>query len=255
MLENEISDYWYEDFFQGINCEIWEKAIPAEVTTQEIDFILSEFNLPQGQHILDIPCGFGRHSIGIANRGFKVTGIDISQTFIEGLTQKVNSEKLDINIIHADILSVQLKEKFSGAVCLGNSFGYFNFDRMKLFVEKISSWLKTGSKFIINSGMIAESILSNFLHYSKNKTYSFGDITMDVTNVYHVEDSYMVSNLLYTKDGKTQEHSYKHYVFTLGEVKRLLNLYGLSTIATYSSTSKSAYKLGDQQVYIVAEKI
>ena len=50
---------------------------------------------------------------------------------------------------------------------------------------------------------------------------------MEVTNVYHVEDSYMVSNLLYTKEGNTEEHSFKHYVFTLGEVKRLLKSCGL----------------------------
>lgn len=253
-MANEISDNWYEDFFQGINCETWEKAIPAEVTKQEVDFLLSEFDLQQGQHILDIPCGFGRHAVELAKRGFSITGIDISQTFIQGLTEKINSERIDIKAIQADILSVQLNEKFSGAVCMGNSFGYFNFDRMKLFVEKVASWLDTGAKFIINSGMIAESILPNLVHYSKNKTYTIGDITMDVTNVYHVEDSYIVSNLLYTKDGKTEEHSYKHYVFTLGEVKRLLKLYGLHTIATYSSTSKEAYKLGDHQVYIVAIK-
>ncbi|MEO6837961.1 MAG: hypothetical protein ABI185_06210 [Ginsengibacter sp.] len=77
---------------------------------------------------------------------------------------------------------------------------------------------------------------------------------MDVTNVYHVEDSYMVSNLLYTKEDKTEEHSYKHYVFTLGGVKRLLKLYGLHTIATYRSTFREAYKIGDQQVYIVNQK-
>lgn len=102
--------------------------------------------------------------------------------------------------------------------------------------------------------MIAESILSNFLNYSKNKSYNVGNITMEVTNIYNVEDSYMISNLLYTKENKTEEHSFKHYVFTLGEVKRLLKLYGLSTIATYSSTSKEEYNLGDQQVYIVAKK-
>ena len=253
-MANEVSDNWYEDFFQGINCDFWEKAIPGEVTKQEVDFLLSEFNLSQGQHILDIPCGFGRHAIGFAKRGFNVTGIDISSTFIQGLTEKINSERLNIKVIQADILTVQLNEKFSGAVCMGNSFGYFNFDRMKLFVEKVSSSLETGSKFIVNSGMIAESILPNLAHYSENKTYTFGDITMEVTNVYHVENSFLVSNLLYTKEGKKEEHSYKHYVFTLGEVKRLLKSYDLNTIATFGSTSKEVYKLGDQQVYIVAQK-
>ncbi len=241
-MVKEISDNWYEDFFQGINCELWEKAIPSDWTMQEIDFLVSELNLQKGQHILDIPCGFGRHAIELSKRGFNVTGIDISGTFIKGLTEKIISEKLNIKAIHADILTIQLNEKFSGAVCLGNSFGYFNIDKMKLFVEKVSSSLETGSKFIINSGMIAESILPNFINYKKNNSYTVGNITMDVTNIYNVEDSYMISNLLYTKEGNTEEHSFKHYVFTLGEVKRLLKLYGLSTIATYSSPSKVEYK-------------
>ena len=253
-MTSQISDNWYEDFFQGINCEIWEKAIPASMTKQEIDFLLSELNLQTGQHLLDIPCGFGRHAIELSNLGFNITGVDISGTFIEKLNKKILSEKLNIKAIKADILTIQLNEKFSGAVCLGNSFGYFNIDKMKIFVEKVSSSLETGSKFIINSGMIAESILPNFVKYSENKTYTVGNITMEITNVYHVEDSFMISNLLYTQNGRTEEHSFKHYVFTLGEVKRLLKLYGLNTIATYNSTSKEAYKLGDQQVYIVAEK-
>ncbi|MBS1948102.1 MAG: methyltransferase domain-containing protein [Bacteroidetes bacterium] len=251
---DEVGDNWYECFFQGINCEIWENAFPTYVTEQEVDFLLSELHLQQGQHILDMPCGFGRHAMEFSRRGFHVTGIDISETFINGLAEKIVLGKLNINAVHADILAIQLNEKFSGAVCLGNSFGYFNMDKMKLFVEKVSSSLETGSNFIINSGMIAESILPNLLNYSKNKTYKVGNITMDVTNVYHVEDSYMISNLLYSKEGKTEEYSLKHYVFTLGEIKRLLKLYGLSTLATYSSTTKEEYKLGDQQVYIIAKK-
>src|SRR5689334_12909661 len=253
-MTKEISDNWYEDFFRGINCEIWENAIPPEVTKQEVDFLISELNLEQGQHILDVPCGFGRHSIELSKRGFNITGVDISQTFVESLTEKINSDKLNIKVIRGNIPSIPLNEKFSGAICLGNSFGYFSFDKMKVFVEKVSSSLETGSKFIINSGMVAESILPNFLHYSKNETYTFGNITMKVSNIYNVKDSYVVSDLHYMKEGKAEEHSFKHYVFTLGEIKRLLKLYRLIITATYSSVSREEYKPGDQQVYIVAEK-
>lgn len=161
---------------------------------------------------------------------------------------------MNIEAIQVDILTVQLSEKFAGAICLANSFGYFNFSRMKIFVEKVSSCLEKGSKFIINSGMIAESILPNLLNYSKNRIYTVGNITMEVFNKYRIEDSYLISNILYTKEGKSDEHSFKHYVFTLSEVSRLLNLYDLKIIATYSSTSKEQYNLGDKQVYIVAIK-
>ncbi|MES2795552.1 MAG: class I SAM-dependent methyltransferase, partial [Bacteroidota bacterium] len=227
---NEISDNWYEDFFKGINCELWENAIPADVTKQEVEFLLSELNLKKGQRILDIPCGFGRHSIEFAQKGFSITGVDISETFIKGLTEKIISEKLNIKAIQADILTIQLNEKYSGAVCLGNSFGYFNLEKMKLFVEKVAANLETGAKFIINSGMIAESILPNFANYSTNKSYTVGHITMEVTNIYNAENSFMNSHLLYTKEGQTEEHSFKHYVFTLGEINRLLKLYGLNIV-------------------------
>lgn len=253
-MTNKISDTWYETFFQGINCELWEKAVSPEWTKQEVDFLIGELNLKQEQSLLDIPCGFGRHSIEFAKRGFNVTGIDISQTFIAGLTEKIKSNKLNITALQADILSMQLTQKFSGAICMGNSFGYFNFERMKSFVEKVSSSLEIGAKFIINSGMIAESVLPNFSSY-QNKSYTVENITMIVTNIYNVEDSYMISNLLLSKEGKSEEHSFKHFVFTLGEVKRLLKLVGLKTIATYGSLSKEEYKLGDQQIYIVAEKV
>lgn len=51
----------------------------------------------------------------------------------------------------------------------GNIFGYFNIDKMKVFVEKVAASHETGAKFIINSGKIAESILPNPLNYLKKQ--------------------------------------------------------------------------------------
>lgn len=249
-----VEDNWYEDFFHGITCEIWEKAMPAEWTAQEVSFIINELEVQPGDNILDIPCGFGRHAIELAKRGFNVTGIDISPTFLKSLNEQVITGNLTIKTIEANILDMQLDEKFSGAICLGNSFGYFDFDKMNVFIQKVSASLVSGARFIINSGMIAESILPNFLNYAKNKTYTVENITMDVTNTYYPEDSYMTSELLYTKEGNTESHAYKHYVFTLGEIKRLLKHHGFSIIAAYSSVEKAVYNIGDQQVYIVAQK-
>jgi len=248
---NTVKDNWYETFFQGINCELWEKAVSPEWTVKETDFLVGGLNVKQGQRLLDIPCGFGRHSIELANRGYKLTGVDISETFLQHLNNKIKSESLAIEAIQGDILTMNLKGVYAGAFCLGNSFGYFNFDSMHIFVEKVSACLETGARFIINSGMVAESILPNF---SKNKSFTAGNITMDVENIYDAENSCMSSVLRYTKEGRTEEHMFKHYVFTLGEIKRLLKLYGLKTIGTYSSTDKKEYSLGDGQVYIVAQK-
>jgi ubiquinone/menaquinone biosynthesis C-methylase UbiE len=38
---------------------------------------------PDGGDLLDVPCGFGRHSIPLAEAGYRVTGVDRSQALID----------------------------------------------------------------------------------------------------------------------------------------------------------------------------
>jgi cyclopropane fatty-acyl-phospholipid synthase-like methyltransferase len=77
----KVSDNWYEDFFKGINCELWEKAVPKEWTVAEVEFIAEALGMKPGENVLDVPCGFGRHSVELAKRGYRVTGIDITSTY------------------------------------------------------------------------------------------------------------------------------------------------------------------------------
>jgi len=250
-MSNTISDNWYEHFFQGINCELWEKVISPEWTEAEVIFLTEVLQIKPGDHVLDIPCGTGRHSSELARKGFTLTSIDISKEFIVKLRQKVKRENLPIRILLENILTVEIPGSFDGAYCLGNSFGYFDMTCMKTFVAKVSDCLKPGGRFVIHSGLVAESILP---HIPQGETYTVADITMKINNVYVPEEGYMVSHLHYTQQGKSEDHSFKHYVFTLSEIRRLLDSVDLKTIAVHNSTNKEPYRLGDQQLYLVAEK-
>jgi cyclopropane fatty-acyl-phospholipid synthase-like methyltransferase len=141
---------------------MWEKAGTKEWTDAEVAFILDVLNVPKGSNILDVPCGTGRHSIELAKKGFQVTAIDISTEFINGLRKKVDEQHLEIDVIHANIVMHEITGMFDGAICLGNSFGYFQFEDMQAFVQKVASVLKPGAKWIINSGLAAESFLAKF---------------------------------------------------------------------------------------------
>src|SRR4051812_31850957 len=105
-MNNVIPDNWYETFFQGINCEMWQKAGTKEWTDAEVAFLISVFNLSKGSKILDLPCGTGRHSLELAVQGYNMTAIDISAEFINSLKAKVAIQNLPIEIIHANILSL-----------------------------------------------------------------------------------------------------------------------------------------------------
>ena len=250
-MENKVQDNWYESFFSGINCEMWERAIPEDLSAEEAGFLIEMMGVEKGAAILDLPCGYGRLAIPLAGKGFEVTGIDISEQFLKGLNRKIKEEELSIRTICGNILKLDINGKYDGAYCMGNSFGYFDFDDMNRFVKKVTDSLKPGARFIINSGMVAESILP---HFPPEKTYILGDLTMQIKNEYNVEDSYMVSHLSYSKNDDSENHSYKHYVYTIGEIKRILGSHGLSIIALYKNYNKEPYTLGDQQLNLVCEK-
>ncbi|MDQ6890541.1 MAG: class I SAM-dependent methyltransferase [Bacteroidota bacterium] len=251
-MNTTIPDNWYETFFSGINCEMWEKAPSRELTNAEVAFIEDVLNLSEGNHILDIPCGTGRHSIELAKHGFQLTAVDISNEFINGLKKKVAEQQLNIEIIHANILSLKLSKAFDGAFTLGNSFGYFPFADMEKFVETVSLHLRQGGKWIINTGLIAESFLAKFI---KEKKYELDGLTMEINNDYDEWNSCLLTTLTYTKNGKQEVHQFKHHVYTVAELIRLLNRFDLKTIALYNSTDKKGYRLGDEQLFLVAEKI
>ena len=246
-----IPDNLYETFFSGINCEMWEKAATPDWTNAEVEFKKNVCNLPVGASILDMPCGTGRHSVRLSAQGFQLTAVDISETFIAGLRKKADEQHLNIKIIQGNILSLYINGLFDGAFCFGNSFGYFDYEGMKTFVQNVSSSLKTGAKWIINSGLLAESFLNKFV---TENVYQPEGFTMHVHNNYDVWNSCLLTTLTYTKNGETEVHCFKHYVYTVAGLIRLLQKFNLKTIALYSSTDKTEYNLGDAQVYLVAEK-
>lgn len=250
-MSRTIQNEWYIDFFAGLNCEMWKRAASDEWTEREVEFLLEVLKCPPGGHLLDLPCGFGRHTIELAERGYQMTGIDLSTEYVQSLRLRVEDEKLPVKVLLGDMLTTRLDSSFDGAYCCGNSFGYVDYGGMNAFVGNVSAALKSGARFVINSGMIAESILPNF---PKTGHYELGDLTMDINNIHVMEEGCMATELTYTKGEHSETHAFKHYIYTLTEVKRLLATHGLRTIDVYNSTDMGTYQLGDQQIYLVAEK-
>jgi len=216
----------------------------------EEQFIKTLINSTTG-NLLDIPCGNGRHSIALAKESFAVTGIDIAEEYIISLRHTANEMNLPITTIHADMLEYNLTGAFDFALCLGNSFSYFDYYKLLQFATKVSGALKQGGIFLVQTGAIAESILPAV---QQKDWIAVDDILFLSERLYHADSSVLQSNYRIIKQGLTEYKTAYHYVFTLAEIRRLLTAAGFSEIAQYSGLDKSPYKFGDRQAYIVARK-
>jgi len=143
---------WYEELFENYS-ENYEKEHFTEGTIGESDFIEKEINSDKSLTILDIGCGTGRHSLELARRGYRVTGIDLSVSMISRAKSLAADENLDIKFFVRDARRINFHASFDLAImiCEG-AFPLMETDEMNFSIIKNAySSLKPEGKFIFTT--------------------------------------------------------------------------------------------------------
>jgi SAM-dependent methyltransferase len=107
---------WIE-FFDNHAPE-YEKNIFVKNTASEIKFIVEELNLPKGKFILDMGCGTGRHSVGLAGQGYKMTGVDWSSGMLNEAKKAAMKADVEIELVCEDAKMYRAPGRFDAAICL-----------------------------------------------------------------------------------------------------------------------------------------
>ena len=204
-------------FYQSAYKNIWKHVFPEKITLAEIDYLQQATGLKPGDHVLDLMCGYGRHSIELARKGFLVTAVDSLSDYVQEIKQKVKDEKLSLKIIEADVLKLQLAEEFDLVICMGNSLSIFNYADTLKILEKVHTFLKPGGKFIFHSLMITEVVIKNF---QEKSWHYIGDYRLLSDSKYLLRPTRIENELIMiNREGKTEEQKLVEYVFSFAEWK------------------------------------
>lgn len=110
--------------FFDAHSSIYDENIFTKNTLYEVDFLLEELQLAPGARILDIGCGTGRHSIELAKRGYRMTGLDISTGMLAQAQAKAAAAGVAVEWVHGDATSFSFATPFDAIFCLcEGSFG------------------------------------------------------------------------------------------------------------------------------------
>ena len=258
-----IPSNWYENFFSGLALDLWRKAISPEQTKAEADFITDSLGCPAGAHLLDVPCGNGRLSFELARRGYRVTGVDISDEFIAEARSLIAAGSWDpspdadgtdatprIEFILGDMRFIEGDAIYDGAYCFGNSFGYLEYSDMEMFLNRVARALKPGARFVIETGMAAESILAKF---EPESLHQIEDIQTTIREQYLAEESCIDSEYIFERDGKVEIGKAKHWIYTVAEIRRMLEKSGFVVKNIDGSLDRKPYELGSTELFVTAE--
>ena len=128
---------WFKDLYDQFRMETNFGKVSDNETSADIDFICDVLKLKKGDKVLDLFCGFGRHSIELAKRGYFPTAIDYNQIYLE-LGKKLCQGMINIpNFIQGDVRSINYGENYNAAIIMFNSFGYLSDSEDKLILGKI----------------------------------------------------------------------------------------------------------------------
>ena len=108
---------WYEALFENYGKK-YDKECFTHGTLGECDFIEAELKYDKSLKILDIGCGTGRHTIEMTNRGYRVTGIDLSANMLKRAEEKAAEQGLSIDFLKMDAGNLPFKNEFDVAVML-----------------------------------------------------------------------------------------------------------------------------------------
>lgn len=143
---------WHEDD------RFWEQTAPFlfserrwTAAPEEVGKIIALLDLGPAASVLDLCCGPGRHSLGLARRGFRVIGVDRTAAYLKEARRHAQAEGLEIEFVEEDMRSFRRPDAFDAAIDLFTSFGFFeDFKEDKQVLENIYTSLKPGGKLLLD---------------------------------------------------------------------------------------------------------
>jgi SAM-dependent methyltransferase len=208
--------------------------------TKYVDSLITQF-CSQTKSILELGCGTGIHALQLAEKGYKVEGIDLSETMLHRALERQSESPIAISerlsFLEGDIRTYESALKFDTVISLFHVISYMttNEDLNQAFTT-VKKHLKPHGIFIFDCwhgpGVLndkpvsrTKSFENELVSIKRNSVPHF----MSEKNIVDVNFDIHIHNKKTNEDIKLKETHSMRYLFT-DELKSLLEINGLEII-------------------------
>lgn len=248
---------WYNeeaDFFGPCYMKEYEDILTQKRTVEEIDFLEKMIPLKKGLKIFDCPCGYGRHSIELARRGYSVTGQDSNNFFIQQAKKSAMDYGLNINLIEGDMREVKFQEEFDVALNLFTSLGYFEDEEEdQKVISQAEKALKPGGVFVLDS-QNRDQFIRNFKK-SEWKKLNDGSLILKERNFDHTRGRINEKKIRIWGNGRRDELKWSLRAYSIPEIVKMIEKTRLTFEKIYGGFKDSPVTFRSMRIVILARKI
>ncbi|KQC33084.1 methyltransferase [Nonlabens sp. YIK11] len=243
MSETNDQTTWYSSWFDTPYYHILYRDRDYIEAGHFMKRLTQRLELDQQAHILDLACGRGRHSIFLNRLGYRVTGVDLSESsiaFAKAKLDHIKSGNLELGELGTG--KVQLDriqfavhnmtqpypEKFDAIFNLFTSFGYFdNPDDNLKTIQAIKQSLKLDGYGVIDF-FNSHKVIENLVPYDEKTEKG---ITFKQSRRF--EGSHIYKEIRFEEDGNKFHFTERVQALTLEDFKSYFATAGLQLVATY----------------------
>lgn len=240
------------------NNEFWDDMYPFlfkeeryKNTEQEIDFVLSQVQNPV-RSILDLCCGPGRHSISLAKRGYKITGVDRTSDYLKIATEGSSKEQVEIEWIQEDMLSFLRPDFFDLIISMFTSIGYYEneSDNLKVFKNMYDN-LKPGGTVFIDT--IGKEIIAENFHETNIEELPGGIMLVQYSKI-TADWKGNQNKWILIKNGEVKTFEFSLSIYSGIELKNILLNSGFKNVSLFGDFEGNEYTKGASRLIAVAYK-
>ena len=243
---------WWEDIYnRQIYFDLYEQE-DTQLAEQQVQQVLALLHLQSGASILNLCCGYGRHSIKLAQRGFKVTGVDISAKQIQHAREVAQNARAQVDFQVADARKLNFQEIFDVVLNMFISLGFFKDDHEnRQVLQGVFRALKPGGRLFIDFWNREKEIR----HFQPTACEKIREIIV----LKEWQFDALAGRLNWTNtaifpDGKRESWDHSIRAYTVAELKALIEETGLKVEAVYGSLAGEEYTLNSPAAIIIATK-
>lgn len=246
------SPVWHEDdmFWEALEAVLFPSE-KIKIAGEEVEQLLSLASVEDGARVLDIPCGIGRHAVEFATRGFEVTGVDVTEPYLDTAAERAAEVDTNVEFVHADMREFRRPEAFDLVVNVYTSFGYFeNRADDERAARNFYESLRSGGRLVMS--LASKEVLARDF---KERTWTESD-GVYLLEEHEVKDdwSWMENRWVVVVDGDFREYSVSHRLYSAYELSELLRSVGFNEVSIYGSFEGADFDEGAERLVVVAKR-
>ena len=256
MLIND-HDRWYE------NPDFWRIYEPLmfdpdriEDTELEVEQMIRLSGIEPPADILDVCCGWGRHGFEFVKKGYTVTGVDITEPYLQQGREQAAKTGLKMKFIHQDVRDYKQENSYDLAVNFFSSFGYFDEPEDDLrFCENVCKSLRKNGIFLIDTiGKETAALKFKETEWFRRDGYLIM-LEYEITDGWtHIRNRWRFLSDNPSEKNELYDAVFMHRLYSAVEMAKLLSEAGFTEIRFYGALDGRPYDHKAERMLCLAVK-